>query len=74
MQNSDKIRVIGAGLPIETHAALRDVLDRKLYGMGPSAFYRRVTEMLLKLDDKALHAVFSDPDYLANTLNKAVRD
>ena len=69
MQNSDKIRVIGAGLPIETHAALRDVLD----GMGPSAFYRRVTEMLLKLDDKALHAIFNDPDYLANTLNESVR-
>lgn len=73
MQNSDKIRVIGAGLPIETHAALRDVLDRKLYGMGPSAFYRRVTEMLLKLDDKALHAIFNDHDYLANTLNESVR-
>lgn len=38
MQHSDKIRVIGAGLPIETHAALRDVLDRKLYGMGPRLF------------------------------------
>lgn len=73
MQNSDKIRVIGAGLPIETHAALRDVLDRKLYGMGPSAFYRRVTEMLLKLDDKALYAIFNDPDYLARTLNEPVR-
>lgn len=73
MQNSDKIRVIGAGLPIEIHAALRDVLDRKLYGMGPSAFYRRVTEMLLKLDDKALYAIFNDPDYLANTLNESVR-
>ena len=73
MQNSDKIRVIGAGLPIETHAALRDVLDRKLYGMGPSAFYRRVTEMLLKLDNKALYAIFNDPGYLANTLNESVR-
>ena len=73
MQNSDKIRVIGAGLPIEIHAALRDVLDRKLYGMRPSAFYRRVTEMLLKLDDKALYAIFNDPDYLANTLNESVR-
>ena len=73
MQNSDKIRVIGAGLPIETHAALRDVLDRKLYGMGPSAFYRRVTEMLLKLDDKALHAISNDPGYLANTLNESLR-
>ena len=73
MQNSDKIRVIGAGLPIETHAALRDVLDRKLYGMGPSAFYRRVTEMLLKLDNKALYAIFNDPDYLTNTLNESVR-
>lgn len=73
MQNSDKIRVIGAGLPIEAHAALRDVLHRKLYGMGPSAFYRRVTEMLLKLDDKALYAIFNDPDYLANTLNESVR-
>lgn len=73
MQDSDKIRVIGAGLPIETHAALRDVLDRKLYGMGPSAFYRRVTEMLLKLDDKALHAIFNDPGYLARTLNESVR-
>ena len=73
MQNSDKIRVIGAGLPIEAHAALRDVLDRKLYGMGPSAFYRRVTEMLLKLDNKALYAIFNDPDYLANTLNESVR-
>lgn len=73
MQNSDKIRVIGAGLPIETHAALRDVLDRKLYGMGPSAFYRRVTEMLLKLDDKALYAIFNDSDYLACTLNESVR-
>ena len=73
MQNSDKIRVIGAGLPVEAHAALRDVLDRKLYGMGPSAFYRRVTEMLLKLDDKALYAIFNDPDYLANTLNESVR-
>lgn len=73
MQNSDKIRVIGAGLPIETHAALRDVLDRKLYGMGPSAFYRRVTEMLLKLDDKALYTIFNDSDYLARTLNESVR-
>ena len=73
MQNSDKIRVIGAGLPIETHAALRDVLDRKLYGMGPSAFYRRVTEMLLKLDDKALYAIFNDSDNLARTLNESVR-
>lgn len=73
MQNSDKIRVIGAGLPIETHAALRDVLDRKLYGMGPSAFYRRVTEMLLKLDDKALYAIFNDSDYLARRLNESVR-
>ena len=73
MQNSDKIRVVGAGLPTETHTMLWNVLDRKLYGMGPSAFYRRVTEMLLKLDDKALHAIFNDPDYLANTLNESVR-
>lgn len=73
MQNSDKILVIGAGLPTETYTILRNVLDRKLYGMGPSCFYRRVTEMLLKLDDKALYDIFNDPDYLARTLNESVR-
>lgn len=73
MQNSDKILVVGAALPTETYTILRNVLDRKLYGMGPSYFYRRVTEMLLKLDDKALYDIFNDPDYLARTLNESVR-
>lgn len=27
--------------------------------------------MLLKLDDMALHTIFSDPEYLARTLNEA---
>lgn len=38
MQNSDKIRVVGASLPTETHTMLWNVLDRKLYGMGRRLF------------------------------------
>lgn len=38
MQNSDKILVVGAGLPTETYTILRNVLDRKLYGMGRRIF------------------------------------
>ena len=32
--------------------------------------FRRVVDMLLKLNDRALHTIFSDPEYLARTLNE----